>query len=303
MRPADVARLLALAVIWSASFVFIRVLAPVLGPVWVATARLLLGGAALVIAFIAMRRHLDVARHWRPYLLVGVLNSSLPFLLFAYAALTLPATYLVILNAALPLFAAVASAVWLGERLGAAKLAGLAAGAAGVILVSRAGPVVPDATFVLAVAASLGAVSCYALAGIWLKRRRASLPPLAVAGWSQLLGGVALLPLAAITPAPGEITFTVVVDVLLLALLCSAIAYVLYFRLIADVGPTRAMTVTFLMPAFGMLWGRLFLGETITLAMIAGAALIVGGTAAVLRPRQLRRRAVRATGMNAPGDR
>jgi drug/metabolite transporter (DMT)-like permease len=112
-----------------------------------------------------------------------------------------------------------------------------------------------------------------------------------------------LLPLAAIAPAPGEITFTVVVDVLLLALVCSAIAYVLYFRLIADVGPTRAMTVTFLMPAFGMLWGRLFLGETITLAMIAGAALIVGGTAAVLRPRQLRRRAVRATGMNAPGDR
>src|SRR4051812_5801386 len=117
MRPADVTRLLTLAIIWSASFVFIRVLAPVLGPVWVATSRLLLGGAALALAFIVLRRHLDVGRHWRAYLLVGVVNSSLPFLLFAYAALTLPASYLVILNAALPLFGALASAVWLSEPL------------------------------------------------------------------------------------------------------------------------------------------------------------------------------------------
>jgi drug/metabolite transporter (DMT)-like permease len=288
MRPADLVRLVVLAIIWSASFVFIRVLAPVLGPVWVAAARLLLGGAALVLAFVAIRRHLDVARHWRAYLLVGVLNSSLPFLLFAYAALALPASYLVILNAALPLFAAVASAVWLDERLTGPKLAGLAAGALGVMLVSRAGPVAPDATFAIAVAASLGAVLCYALAGVWVKRRAAALPSLAMAGWSQLLGGIALLPLAALAPVHGAITFGVVVNVLLLALVCSAVAYVLYFRLIADVGPTRAMTVTFLMPTFGMLWGYLLLGETITFAMVAGAALIVGGTATVLRPRRAR---------------
>ncbi len=288
MRPVDIARLVALAIIWSASFVFIRVLAPVLGPVWVAASRLLLGGAALALAFVVARRHLDVARHWRAYLVVGVLNSSLPFLLFAYAALTLPASYLVILNAALPLFGAVASAVWLEERLNAAKMVGLASGAAGVILVSRAGPVAPDATFAMAVAASLGAVLCYALAGVWLKRRGQSLQPIAVAGWSQLLGGIALLPVAAMAPIHGEVTLAVVINVLLLALVCSAVAYVLYFRLIADVGPTRAMTVTFLMPAFGMLWGRLFLGETITLPMVAGAALIVGGTAAVLRPRPAR---------------
>jgi drug/metabolite transporter (DMT)-like permease len=293
MRSADIVRLLLLAVLWGASFVFIRVLAPVLGPVWVATARLLLAGSALVLGFLAMRRPVDVARHWRAYLLVGILNSSLPFLLFAYAALTLPASYLVILNAALPLFGAVASAVWLGESLESRKIVGLAAGAAGVALVSGAGPVTPDATFAVAVAASLGAVLCYALAGVWLKRSGSALQPVAVAGWSQLLGGLALLPLAAFAPVRGEITVLIVVNVLLLALLCSAIAYVLYFRLIADVGPTRAMTVTFLMPAFGMLWGALFLGETITLAMLVGAALIVGGTAAVLRPAAPRLRAER----------
>jgi drug/metabolite transporter (DMT)-like permease len=290
VRPADGLRLLALAIIWSASFVFIRVLAPVLGPVWVATARLLLGGAALTLGFVVFRRHLDVSRHWRGYLFVGVVNSSVPFLLFAYAALVLPASYLVILNAALPMFGAVASAVWLDEPLDARKIAGLTAGAVGVMLVSRAGPVAPDAASALAIAASLGAVACYALAGVWLKRRGQALQPIAVAGWSQLLGGLALLPLAAFAPIHGAITAIVAVNVLLLALICSAVAYLLYFRLIADVGPTRAMTVTFLMPAFGMLWAHLLLDETITLPMLAGAALIVAGTAAVLRPRQARYR-------------
>ena len=252
MRPADTARLLALAVIWSASFVFIRVLAPVLGPVWVATSRVLVAGVALTGAFVVLRQHLDIAAHWREYLFVGVLNSALPFLLFAYAALTLPASYLVILNSGLPLLGAIASAIWLAEPLDRGKLVGLVAGAAGVLLVSRAGPVVANLAFAIAVVASLAAILCYALAGVWIKRRSRALPPIAMTGWSQLLGGLALLPIAVTVPVHGAITATVVVNVLLLALVCSAVAYVLYFRLIADVGPTRAMTVTFLMPAFGM---------------------------------------------------
>jgi drug/metabolite transporter (DMT)-like permease len=285
MRPADVARLVALALIWSASFAFIRVLAPVLGPVWVAEARLLLGGGALVLGLLAVHRHANPGRHWRAYLFIGLVNSALPFLLFAYAALVLPASYLVILNAALPLLAAVAASVWLGEPLTASKMTGFAAGIAGVALVSRAGPLVPDAEFSIAVAASLCAVACYAAAGVWVKRRGASLDPLAVAAWSQLFGGLALLPIAPLAPIRGEITPIVVINLALLALLCSTLAYVLYFRLIANVGPTRAMTVTFLMPAFGMLWGYLFLDETITLPMLAGAAMIVAGTAGVVRSR------------------
>ena len=291
MRPADVARLVALAVIWSASFALIRVLAPVLGPVWVAAARLLVGGGALVLGLLAVHRHASPARHWRAFLFIGVVNSTLPFLLYAYAALVLPASYLVILNAALPLFAAVAASVWLDDPLTANKVAGIAAGIAGVALVSRAGPLVPDAGVAIAVAASLGAVACYAAAGVWLKRRGASLDPLAVAAWSQLLGGLALLPLAPLAPIRGEITPVVLIDVAMLALVCSGVAYVLYFRLIADVGPTRAMTVTFLMPAFGILWGYLFLDETITLPMLGGAALIVAGTAGVVRSRETMRRA------------
>jgi len=289
MAQADIARLLALAIIWSLSFVFIRVLVPALGPVWVPMLRALIAGVALTAWFAFIRLDADVKRHWRAYLFVGILNSALPFLLFALAAVRLPASYLVILNALLPLFAAVAAAVWLDKRLTLAKLTGLAAGAAGVALVSRAGPINPDATFAWAVAASLGAVLCYALAGVWLKKRGARLNPVAIAGWSQLFAGFALLPAVPFAPIAGPITPLIVWNMLALSLLCSGVAYVLFFRLIANVGPVRTMTVTFLMPALGMMWGVLFLDETVTLPMLFGAALIIAGTASVLRPSRLPR--------------
>jgi drug/metabolite transporter (DMT)-like permease len=227
--------------------------------------------------------------HWREYLVIGVVNSALPFLLYSFAALHIPASYSVILNCAAPLFAAVLASVFLDERVTAAKLAGLAAGAFGVALVSRAGPVAPDFWFAVAVAACLTGALCYAVAGVYMKRRAAGTRPLAVAAWSQVFAGLVLLPLVPFAPVRGELTASVLGNVLALALLCSAIAYLLYYRLIADVGPTRAVAVTLLMPAFGMLWGALFLDETITLSMIAGCALIVGGTAAVLRPAPARR--------------
>lgn len=284
MRSADVARLVALAVIWSASFAFIRVLAPPLGPVWTTTLRVLVAGVALVGWLAATGVDAGVRRHWRAYLVVGLVNSAAPFLLFSWAALTLPASYLVILNAATPMFAALAAAAWLGERLTGAKLAGLAIGAAGVALVSRAGPVDPTPAVALAVAASLAGALCYALAGVWLKRHGSALAPMAIAGWSQLGAGAILLPIAAPMPIAGPVTSTVVANVLALALVCSGVAYLLYYRLIRDIGPTRAMTVTFLMPALGMLWGMLFLGETVSATMLVGAGLVVAGTAAVLRP-------------------
>ena len=285
MRLADLARLLALAAIWSASFVFIRVLVPPLGPVWLAALRLLVAGAMLVLWLAATRRDGSLGRHWRAYLLVGVVNSALPFVLYGYAARELPASYLAILNAATPLFGAVLAAVFLDERLTFAKVAGIACGVAGVTLVSRAGGLVVDADVLLAVAASLAATFCYASGGVWLKRCGGGLSPYAVAAWSQLLAGLMLLPLAATLPLPGPIDAAVIANLLALALVCSAVAYLLYYRLIRDVGPTRAMTVTLLMPAFGMAWGALFLGEAITGPMLAGAALIVAGTAAVVFPR------------------
>jgi drug/metabolite transporter (DMT)-like permease len=239
MRSADAGRLVALAAIWGASFIFIRLLSPVLGPVVTALSRVLIAGVALIAYFRATGFDGELGRFWRQYLVIGLVNSALPFLLFAFAALWLPASYLAILNAAAPSFGVLLSAAVLGEALTVPRIAGLVAGAAGVTL---------------------------------------------IAGWSQIFAAAALLPAVPFSPVRGAITAAVAGDVLALALLCSAIAYLLYYRLIADVGPSRALTVTFLIPLFGMLWGALLLGETITPAMIAGCALIVGGTVAVLRP-------------------
>ena len=283
MRRQDIARLVALALIWSASFAFIRVLVPALGPLWVATGRLLIAGIALVAWIAVLRIPARLGSNKGAYFVAGLLNCAVPFVLFAYAALHLPSSYLVIVNATAPLFGAVVAAVALGERMTLAKGAGLCAGIVGVALVTRAVPVSADADFALAVAAGLGAALCYAIAAVWVKTRCAGLDPLAVAAWGPLLGGLALLPFAVPSHVAGPLTTGTVVNMLILALVCSGIAYLLYFRLIRDIGPTRALTVTFLMPAFGMLWGAWFLDESVTPGMIGGAALIVAGTAAVLR--------------------
>lgn len=284
MRGADLARLVVLAMLWSLSFVFMRVVAGPLSPVWTATLRILVGGLALVGFLVATGVDAGLRRHWRAYLLVGLINSAAPFLLFAWAALTLPASYLVVLNAAAPMFTAVGAALLFGERLGGVKAAGLAAGALGVGLVSRAGPLDPTPIVMLALAASLAAAACYAIAGLWLKRHGGGLAPVAIAAWSQTFGGLALFPVALATPMPGPLTAGVIANLLGLALLCSALAYLLYYRLVRDAGPTRAMTVAFLMPPFGMVWGATFLGETITPPMLVGTALVIAGTWAILRP-------------------
>lgn len=285
MRPADGARLVALAIIWSLSFVFLRVVVPAIGPLWMATARLFVGGLALCAWLALVRAPLDVRTQWRAYLVVGIVNSALPFVLFGYAALHLPASYLVILNATVPLFVAALAVIALRERLTPAKVIASIAGLAGVALVTRTVPVEADAAFPLAVGAGLVASLCYAIAAVGLKRYGGKLAPAGIAAWSQVFAAVAILPFAVPSPIAGPVDARVVLSMAALALVCSGIAYLLYFRLIRDIGPARTSTVTFLMPAFGMVWGAWFLGESITLGMVAGAALIVAGTATVLRQR------------------
>jgi len=256
----------------------------VLGPVLTVVVRVLLGGLVLVAYCRVLGVAADMRRHGRHYVVIGVVNSTFPFLFFAFAALHIPASYSAILNSASPLFAAILAVPLLGERLGARAIGGLLSGAAGVVLVSKAGPVVPDLWFGLSVAACLGATLCYAVSSIYMKKKAAGANPLAIAAWSQVCAGLVLVPILPFAPPSGAVTPQIVANALALAIICSSIAYVLYYRLIADLGPTRALTVAFLIPAFGMLWGALFLGETITWPMIAGCALIVGGTGAVLRP-------------------
>lgn len=282
MRAGDAARLIVLAAIWGGSFIFMRILAPVLGPVVTADLRVLIAGVALIIYFRLIGFDPEWKTHWRHYLIIGGINSGLPFFFYSFAALHIPASYSAILNSTSPFFGAMFSAIWLEDRLTLRKIMGLLCGAAGVALVVRVGGVQTDEKFFLAVIACLSAAVCYGFGAVYIKKFAKGAKSMGIAGGSQLMAGVLLLPAVPFVPATGTITVGVILAMLGLALICSAVAYLLYFRLIDTVGPTRALTVTFLMPVFGMFWGFLFLHETITPMMIAGTALILFGTSLVL---------------------
>src|SRR5438067_543284 len=278
MRAADAARLVALAAIWGASFLFMRVAAPAIGPAATADVRMLIAGGTLAAYYAATGFDPHWRRWWRYYLLIGALNCAAPFLLYGYSALELSVGLMAVLNATSPMWGALLSALMLSERLSARRLAGLVLGIAGVALVCG-----PEASGRwLAIAASLGAAFCYGLTGVVLRRWGREASARGMAAGTQLMGGALLLPLLVVSP-PAWPTPEVVLSVLALGLVCGALAYVLYFRLIADIGATGALTVTYLIPIFGVLWGALFLGEPLSVAMIAGALIVIVGTVLVLR--------------------
>ena len=282
MRPADVVRLVLLGAIWGAAFLFTRISAPAIGPVATADLRMLIGGAALAAWFAVMRFDPQWRTWWMHYLAIGVLTSGLPFLLYAYAAVDLPAGLLSVLNATAPMWGAVMAAILLGERLTLRRAAGFALGIAGVALVTRPEPGTTLA--LLPVAAALAAPVCYGIAGVYLKRWASKAPARGMALGTQVSAGLLFLPLNAIWPPPTvSPPLVVLASVLALGLVCSAVAYLLYFRLINDIGPTGALTVTYLVPIFGVAWGALFLGEIISASMLAGGALVIAGTVLVLR--------------------
>lgn len=283
MKFADLVRLIVLAAIWGASFIFIRVLAPEFGPVMTACLRVLIAGVVLLGYFQVTGFSVDWKKHWLHYIVIGLVNSAVPFMLYGYAALHIPASVSVILNSTSPLFGLVMGALFLAEPFSVKKVVGLILGTVGVGLVAYKSEVAMGDEELGAILACLGAALCYAMAGTYIKRRAKGVKPVAVAGASQFVAGLALVPFAWGHPWPSDLTFGLIFSLLCLSLVCSAVAYLLYYRLVADVGPSRALTVTFLMPVFGMLWSHWFLGETITGPMLGGCAAILLGTGLVLK--------------------
>jgi drug/metabolite transporter (DMT)-like permease len=281
MRQGDIARLVSLAAIWGASFLFNRITAPVLGPVLTAELRTLIAGVALAAWFALSGFDPQWRRWWGQYVVVGIFSSAVPFLLWAYAALTQPAGLLSVLNATSPMWGALCSALILNERLSARRVAGLVLGVVGVAVVTQ--PAARQDFDFIAIGAALTAAFCYGLAAAYMKRWASNVPSRGMAVGTQLLAGVILIPFIPLWPPAAAPTPLVAGSMLALGLVCGAVAYLLYFRLIADIGATGALTVTYLIPVFGVLWGALFLGEVLSAAMLAGAALVVLGTVFVLR--------------------
>ncbi|MFZ1908771.1 MAG: DMT family transporter, partial [Burkholderiales bacterium] len=256
MRSADYLRLTLLAAIWGGAFVFLRIATPVLGPALTAEIRVLLGGLALLAWFRLTGIKIGLRRHARTYLLLGAAIIALPFELYAYAAMHVTASLLSILNATAPMFGLAWSSAFGDERLTARKLIGLVLGGIGVAAVAAPEEIgAAGAHFHLSIAAALAAACAYGMTGVLMKRFAGAASPRGMAVGNQLAAALMLLPLVPMSPPLAAPTPLVLGNVVALGLLASGLAFVLYFRLVADVGATRALTVTFLIPAFGVLWG------------------------------------------------
>jgi drug/metabolite transporter (DMT)-like permease len=295
MTLASLFEMLLLAAMWGASFLFMRMGAGAFGPVAMGGMRVL-GAAAFLLPLLLWRREGGaLLRHWRPILLVGITNSALPFLCYGAAALAITGGLSSVFNATTPLWGALIAWAWLADKPTPHKLAGLAIGFAGVLWLAwdkasfkaDTGAISPG----LAVLACLAATAMYGFSGCYTRRYLVGVPSMALACGSQLSASLLLVPLALwqwpATP-PGATAWAAV---LALAVVCTGVAYVLYFRLIARIGAPNAMSVTFLIPAFAVLWGWMFLNEAVNATMVAACGVILVGTGLVtglIKPRQLR---------------
>ena len=286
MTPRLLLDFVLLAALWGGSFLFMRIGVPEFGPAALAWLRVL-GGALFLLPILVWRGQWPALRQrWRAIGFVGVTNSAIPFLLFGDALLHIGAGLASVFNAATPLFGALLARVWLGEPLGRWRALGLAIGVAGVVgLAAHKIGFNANADALTTASALGGCILGSALYGFSLNYTRRFLvgvPAMAMACGS-LFGAAAALALPAALTWPSATPSAVAwLSLAALALLCSGLAYILYFRLIAGLGATNAGSVTFLIPVFGMAWGSLFLGETVTLAMVLGCATILLGTALVL---------------------
>lgn len=284
MRPAQLFWLIALGAIWSASFLFMKIAVPTMGPVVMIGGRILTGAIALMLIAWFIKQAWPRGAEWRPAIVVGVFYVALPLLMWGYASQRLSVSMLSIINAAAPLFAAALSLIFLREKMGVRGFAGLALGFAGVgVLVGGEG--LASGGDMLSIAAAFGASLCYGAVSNYTRSAKIAAPLSNVLG-SLWVGAVIVLPLMFAYPVRAVPGIDAYAAVATLGILCTAIAYVAFFWLIGQIGAAPALMVTYLIPVFGTLWGVLFLDERIGTHHIAGAAMIVTGIALVARARQ-----------------
>ena len=281
MKPIHYTALLLLGAVWGASFLFIGVAAPEFGPLSLMFARVLIAGllmlgvATLTQRGAGLRATLRLRQNWRTYLIVGLFNSALPFTLIAFSELRLTASLAAILNSTTPLFTALVAAVWGSERLTGRKVWGVLLGVVGVAVLVGGAPLAINGGIILAVLASLLAALSYGTGTVYAARHIIGLPA-ATASTVQLLGAAVILAAPGALALPPQRPSAAAIGALAaLILLSTTFAYLLYFFLLKNVGPTRTASVTFLVPVFGSLWAVLFLREPFSVWMLLGMAIIL----------------------------
>ena len=282
-RPNWLLDFMMLAAIWGASFMFMRLSAVEFGALPTAGVRVIVASVFLLPILLAKGQLAELRQHWKPVFLVGLTNSAIPFVCYSYALLSISTGLSSILNATVPLFGAAIAWVWLKDRPHGLRILGLLIGFAGVAMLAwNKASFKPDATGTStgwAVLACLLATFCYGVSASFTKRYLGGISSMVLATGSQMGAALALAPLLWWFWPAQTISTTAWFAVVALGVVCTGIAYVLYFRLIARAGPARALAVTFAVPVFAVAYGLLLLGEVVTPWMAICGVVIVVGTA------------------------
>ena len=285
MQPTHIARLVALGAIWGSSFLFMKIAVPAMGPSVMMGGRIAIGAVALTVFAWFIKKSLPRGKQWKPAIVIGIFYTAIPLFMWGYASQTLSASLLSIINATAPLFGALLSLLWLKERISARGLAGLALGFAGVAVLVGGEGFRDGETPTLAIAAAFTASILYGAISNYSQKVRVADPYSNVLGslWVATLAMVPLMLWFPVREAPSIAAWGAVAT---LGILCTAIAYVMYFRLIEEIGAAPTLTVTYLIPVFGVLWGVVFLDERLGAHHMAGAGMILAGIALVAKARR-----------------
>ncbi len=281
MSPRFLFQLVLLGAIWGASFPFMLVAVVDFSALALIEVRVVVG-AVFLTTLLAMRGELSGLRgRIKPFLVLGAINSAIPFSLFAFAAKYQTAGLSSVLNSTAPLFGALVAFVWLGEKLRLAQTVGLILGFCGVVILATSKNTLDGK--LIAIAAGLLAALLYGIAAHYSKRSLKGCPPLAVASGSLIGASLILLPTMPWSYSDQMPCMKSWFCAIALGILCTGIAYMLYFRMIEHYGASKSMTVAYLIPIFGVIWGFVFLNEPLTFRMLVGGTVVLAGTVLVTR--------------------
>jgi drug/metabolite transporter (DMT)-like permease len=277
LKPSELLELVALAAMWGASFLFMRIASPEFGPILLVEIRTLIAAMFLLpLVFFADKAHLLLPNSGR-LLLVGITGTAIPFSLLSYATLYVTAGYASILNATTPIFTALIAWLWANDRLSRTAMLGLVVGFIGVFVLSFDKQAGSFQISLLPILAAMAATLCYGFSANFTRQKLQHIHPLALACGSQTAAALFLMPISTGYLPQQMPSVESWVSVTILGIVCTASAFILYFRLIANVGVNKAVAVTYLIPFFGVVWGMLFLDESLSVLMVMGALLILTG--------------------------
>ncbi len=278
MTAVHFAQLLLLAAIWGSSFLFMRVAVDTLGPLYLIEGRVFFAALSLFLLGLIGRRFLRLKGNLKHYFIVGLFNSAIPFVLFAYGAQTLTVAILAVLNSTAPFWGTLIDAIWHKARITSQVLIGLVLGISGVSLMVGLDPNLLNATNGLAIGAGLLATLSYGIASNYAKYAQDKVTAFENAQGGLWAASIILVPLLPFFPMAQTPTFDVGLAVLALGVVCTGFAYIIYFKLVEQIGAASTLSVTFLIPIFGAIWGYLFLDEAITLNIVLGIVIVLAGT-------------------------